>query len=901
MAQLLVSAPEGAERKVALAAAAVSMGRADECDVVLGEGKASRRHCRVEPKGDGWRVVDEGSSNGTWLGGKPVLAARLKPGDEIEIGDTVITFVDESAPAAPREPRRPRPKPKSTPWGVLFIPALAAAIAFFAVGWFQKSESADASAALTRFAKAEIERASFQKETDKRAAALAAAREKIERLADSDAALALIDEAAQGPRPTASGDAAKPRGDDWRAALDQLDADKTASASERRSRLADLVERHFDDAAAVKPIRERLTSELTSAGDRVRIDREQTFAGADAAAADGRYGQAIAMWTAWVSRAPSITAEDDHALAGKLADAIEKARAAAQQAAAQYESARREGRKEAAQSALDAAVERLRGTGFDVWLAARGGAPTIFKPGSGATPPEKEKSDDPAARNRAEALRVAAAGEELARQRRFADAAAKIDEAAAVAIDAGLKGEIAQRAVDLRTEAAFVEKLLGWVAADTKKFSPLKLGDRQTRVDSANGAAIVVLDKDGNAEPHPIAELPSSAFTQLVEKAGLDKADFVAAAVLLHDIGEQDAYVKWMRAALSIDEMRMDASQVHARCTGTPCPVNGFMPHPDDARAVVTYDQWKAIKNAAKIAALRADLLKIVDRVEKSHQAKQVDNVRRAYAKLEEARKYALDLIFDEVKYFYPYRDRMKEYMPVERDVEERVKAVREIWEDKLLEKVRTDANLIKASEDAEKIVTDIQFYGGDPSDLVQRIENVRMYLGHDLSVQTFFENQHDVDLMAYNEKVMRKFNPQAKGPTEPEREQVRITNEYRMMLGHRRALRIHASLVTAARGHSEDMGKLGFFAHESPVPGKTTPSDRVKLAGYDPIDVGENIYEGGGSPEAAHDGWIHSSGHHRNILDVHHVELGSGNSGKFWTQDYGARADDDWEGGLPK
>src|SRR5947207_2947024 len=99
MAELEVTSPDGAERTVALADKAVTLGRADECDVVLAESKASRRHCRIEPRAGGWRVVDEGSSNGTWLGGKPVLAARLKPGDEVEIGETVITFADD-APGA---------------------------------------------------------------------------------------------------------------------------------------------------------------------------------------------------------------------------------------------------------------------------------------------------------------------------------------------------------------------------------------------------------------------------------------------------------------------------------------------------------------------------------------------------------------------------------------------------------------------------------------------------------------------------------------------------------------------------------------------------------------------------------------------------------------------------------
>jgi len=392
---------------------------------------------------------------------------------------------------------------------------------------------------------------------------------------------------------------------------------------------------------------------------------------------------------------------------------------------------------------------------------------------------------------------------------------------------------------------------MGWVAADNKKFAQLKLGDHLVRVAGASATDVTILDKDGNPEVHAIADLPSSAFVQFIEKAGLEKTDFVPAAVLLHDLNEQDAYVKWMRAALAVDEMRLAASQVHARCSGHVDPPDGFMPNPDDPRAIVTYQEYQRIKNAAKIASLRADMMKIVVAVEKSKQAKQVENVRKPYMKLEEARKYALDLIFDEVKYFYPYRDRMKEYAPVQRDVDERVKAVRDLWDDKTEEKIRTDAAMIKAGEESEKIATEILFYGGDPSDLIGRIDAVRKYVGHDLSVRTFFDSDRDLELLTYNDKIMKKYNPGVKGPTEPEREQVKITNEYRMMFGHRRALRIHPFLVTSARGHSEDMMKGGFFDHFDKInPGKYSPEDRMKLAGYQMIGCSENIASVGGSPE---------------------------------------------------
>lgn len=902
MAELQVLTPDGATRTVALADKAVSMGRADDCDLVLAEQKASRRHCRVEPRGSAWRVVDEGSSNGTFLGGKPVLAARLKPGDEIEIGDTVITYVDESGGAAtPREPRKPRVKKRATPWGVLAVPVIVAAAAIGIAIQLGKSEGAAAAGSLADCAKADVERASLQKDPAKRLAALRDARTKLERLAHAGGALEIVDAAISGPaKPDGGETPAEPKpGSDWRASIERLDADRAASASQRKTTLAGLLERHVDDAEAVAVLRERIRAELTSAGERTRLAREQTFAQADAAAADGRYGEALERWTRWVQDTAVVSPEDDAAVAARIAELIEKSRAAATEAASAFEAARREGRAEAAQSVIAAAVERLRGTGFDVWLSARGGGPTVTRlPG---TKPGADKPDDASARERAKALQIAASGESLARDRQFEAAAAKLDEAAAAVSDKGLKGELALRAGDLRVEAAFLPKLLGWVAADPKKFSPLKLDDRLVRVESATAAGISVLDKDGRPEARPVADLASSAFAQLVEKAAPDKADFVAAALFLRDLGEHDAYTKWMRAALSVEELRLAASEVHARAIGRPSTASGFMPHPKDPLAIVTYDEYKAIVNEAKIAELKGELLKLVDKVEKSKQAKSIDTVRRAYAKLEAARNTALALIFDEVKYFYPYAGRDREYAPVQHEVDELVKAVRDAWDDPTKASVRTDSALDKLRADSDKLVTEIQYLGGDPTELVQRIAAVTMYVGRDLSVRTFFENQADLDRMAYNEKVL-KLNPTVKGPTEPEKKQVEVTNEYRIMFGHRRALRIHPMLVNSARGHSEDMSKLGFFDHFNKFnPEKHSPDDRMKLAGYQPAGGSENIYAGGSSPESAHQGWIHSSGHHRNILTPAWVEMGSGLSGNHWTQNFGFRMDDDWEGGVPK
>jgi pSer/pThr/pTyr-binding forkhead associated (FHA) protein len=70
------------------------LGRQADCDLVLHDEQASRRHAQVEPGPEGFVLVDLGSTNGTLLNGRPVDGpAPLAPGDRIVVGDTIVRFV----------------------------------------------------------------------------------------------------------------------------------------------------------------------------------------------------------------------------------------------------------------------------------------------------------------------------------------------------------------------------------------------------------------------------------------------------------------------------------------------------------------------------------------------------------------------------------------------------------------------------------------------------------------------------------------------------------------------------------------------------------------------------------------------------------------------------------------
>ncbi len=128
---------------------------------------------------------------------------------------------------------------------------------------------------------------------------------------------------------------------------------------------------------------------------------------------------------------------------------------------------------------------------------------------------------------------------------------------------------------------------------------------------------------------------------------------------------------------------------------------------------------------------------------------------------------------------------------------------------------------------------------------------------------------------------------PRAERPTAHQVEQVRLTNAYRMEMGLP-ALLLDLRLAAAAASHSHEMRQLRYFDHTSPTDGRETPTQRAGLAGFAGEAVGENIAQGYRSPQAVHRGWLHSAGHHRNILDPLWDSLGVAADGDHWTQVFG-------------
>lgn len=70
----------------------ITIGRGEDRDIVVRDNAVSRKHCRIVLEEDGYYIVDEGSTNGTFVEGVRITREKLKNGDIIQIGETKMRF-----------------------------------------------------------------------------------------------------------------------------------------------------------------------------------------------------------------------------------------------------------------------------------------------------------------------------------------------------------------------------------------------------------------------------------------------------------------------------------------------------------------------------------------------------------------------------------------------------------------------------------------------------------------------------------------------------------------------------------------------------------------------------------------------------------------------------------------
>ncbi len=82
----------GAPRRIEVTGERFVVGRDRDCDLVLADHEASRRHAAFSPSPTGGLVLEDlDSLNGTFVDGRRIqIPVSLRGGEEIRVGDTVL-------------------------------------------------------------------------------------------------------------------------------------------------------------------------------------------------------------------------------------------------------------------------------------------------------------------------------------------------------------------------------------------------------------------------------------------------------------------------------------------------------------------------------------------------------------------------------------------------------------------------------------------------------------------------------------------------------------------------------------------------------------------------------------------------------------------------------------------
>jgi pSer/pThr/pTyr-binding forkhead associated (FHA) protein len=82
------------QRLLALSRPITHIGRGFTATIQLEDPGVSRRHAILTQRRDSVRILDDRSSNGTFVNGRRILEAELHDGDVIVIGGVVLVYVD---------------------------------------------------------------------------------------------------------------------------------------------------------------------------------------------------------------------------------------------------------------------------------------------------------------------------------------------------------------------------------------------------------------------------------------------------------------------------------------------------------------------------------------------------------------------------------------------------------------------------------------------------------------------------------------------------------------------------------------------------------------------------------------------------------------------------------------
>ena len=950
----------------------VVIGSGPDVDLRLGEEEVLALHARIEPAGEGVRIVALAK---LLVNGRATQRAELTLGDRIEIGRAVLV-VGKSVPrpAVPEDvlgEARQRPVRRTQRRNSKWLPILAAAGLLAVVVTFVWTAEPDASrvqseiAVLQRtLAAGELDRAKAQigrlhREWDE------AKDERLQRLGGEEARLQGIESAVQKLTAQVLDPSIARTYSQWSVELQRLEAEgdpfERVAARIVRSSLRDTISRRpepvvspvavgagGDQAVRAPESAAPSTNPATRAPAAVQgVPAQSTGGDAKAVVSgvlaearrlceQGLFAQALATVQAEVGEAVEsevvrdLQAElvrmrtDAVAAAEKLAA---EARALVQQGqlreaitkivSSQHRFPNDEGcrvlgvvRSEAEAQIAAAEREQMRKVA-QASASPAGGAPVVDEAARRATLSTLRSQLDRI--REAEASGAYAEASQLLKQ-----AAEMVRER-----DADFAARLEVRAADAEQVAAWHSHVANAVRSGAKLDVAMRSG-RVARLKNGAGESLLAASVDGE-ESLAWAEVAATGLQSLLELTHAQGPALLGGVGLLYKGGDTPVAESVLAKVLRADPKQKDViDRAIARGRGEAWDARGYTLAKEgfvSARSIDTQKQAQKFAArldalmrgkdvaarsafvtevmgqgpdalAALLAAFQQEFKKQVAGLENGVLKKQVGKLAAQRGQLDAARRFAKDLIYDEVTYFYPYKppavssDRFAEYNRVQAEVDRRVAAVETVWHDDRL-RIKIPASLQGDLDRLDWVAKVLADFGQLDAATLAQVEWARaLPPGDSIGIADYCETpseREDLEewrrIEAYNAVVGQDLSSAA-------REQLKVTNGYRAMFRHR-PLAVVPKICDASQGHAEEMSRLGYFAHMSPTPGRRMPFDRMRLAGYE-YGVSENIALHD-SALGAHVAWCHSSGHHRNLLNPGHREFGIGCDGRYWVQNFGS------------
>jgi uncharacterized protein YkwD len=968
MAHLEITCPGQPDAKVELSSKAVTIGRAEDAEVFIPEKKSSRAHLRIAPLPSGdWVAEDLGSANGTLFEGHRVMRHLLGDGDELRIGDTSVRFVlaatsgaaSSAAPAIQLGGSLAGSQAQRTLPGSAAPEAEPAEMIGAGPGTVTSSEGARAprraAAPRGRFVlpllliglAAIVGEHYFLGGAAKQASDKAESRKAaLELLRDVNLpydqfAARIADYEAQWPRSPFLNDLedhleyTRERDEHMQLIEDEFARlskwTGAIPASELRTRFLSLIRRTPDNERFHARVQTELRKldHLRGVLDTEAFERLSHEVGL--AFTDGNPGRATRLLAAFRNTNPGLR---NDALDGVLA--LERRAQAEAQALfdRSMAAADKETDEGAARTLLAKAGAHLAGTEFAVRIATR--VRTIRRPGEtgtpaaapgstpGATPPrEGPGSTDPDVEFEDTLLAKAEKAQDLILTRQWLEGRQLLAEIADAVKTPRLKAEWQRQKADIDRILQLTQSLGAAAAQERKPY--IKTEEGRFTITAADERSVTLTDKSGRETRTPWGTVDDALVLVLLEPKKPTVEERMALALVAADLSDKEAFVRYLaplfdKKQAGEDVQRLVALRLYGR---TKVPEGGYQHY---GGQLVDRAGFEELKRQEHIASLRDKAEGVLVQMGKQAAFKKLAKLTALRDELDKRREYALRAIFNEKHYPYPANKGATPYRSVQNEVDARTAAVKEIWDDPYSVKISRKGPVGKLLDDFEKLTKQLEELGEETKGLKSRMEPYSGYVSdRPITVRRFFRNQKERELLAYNEWVMSQYNPaRTEYASQPERNQVLITNEYRTMIGFMttvtpgaapfesidetnvkeildagasgkltplKAVRVDNRLTTSARLHSLDMQKRGYFSHfAKPNPGtgqgQTSPHQRMNSAGYQGWGSGENIANGPTDPARAHWMWIHSSGHHRNILS-NWEDLGSGQAGRLWTQNF--------------